>query len=605
MSVLLFEFDIHNEIIKFKTEKTMSTRRRTLKITAIAAIVLTLGVLASVICSSLTLTGYTVGDVYKKSHYYKAVTDLELTGDQRYDVISIALSQVGYHTGDSDGEMHGKNIRGWNGFVEYNRIYGKVDNNQGNGVSYGYYWCTCFVSWCMRQAGVPTDMVPTKCACRHILSHLDSKGLYAKATSGYIPTCGDLIFFRNANSSNVTHIGFVLGVKDNMVYTVEGNANDHVTTRSHPLNDTYIEGYGKVKYKTIKGMSYDFALATTEELYFPYTYSKEIKVYSQPGTKNSVIYTIPANTVFDIYQIKSSWVKVNTPNGYGWCDITNADPVLPNPAYAIKYYLGGGVGGNLDQISYEGEAITLCKTAPVRNGYTFKGWAEAPNGQVKYHPGDTYKGKKGDSLKELFAVWEADTYNVKYLDEDGNVILDKTVEYGNKTPAASAPAKEADETYRYKFKSWSPAVSPLVFGDAVYTPVYTSEKLVPDTTTAEETTKAPETDPPRTDAPATDAPAEDTETVTVTDTVTDEITEDMEATDSEAYTEESVDSSSDSTTTDSVTSSPDDVTTDSADTTVYAQGDDNNNILAIAAGVMAAAAVVTTGVIFAVKRKNG
>lgn len=581
----------------------MLIQKKPLRTMVFVVTILILTIISSTVCSSLSMS-YKAGDAYKTSYYYTSLTDLELTGDQRYDVISIALSQVGYHTGDSDDEMHGKNIRGWDGFVEYNRIYGKVDNNQGNGVSYGYYWCTCFVSWCMRQAGVPTSMVPTKCACRHILSHLDGKGLYAKATSGYIPKCGDLIFFRNADSTNVTHIGFVLGVKDNKVYTVEGNANDHVTTRSHTLNDSYIQGYGKVKYDTIEGMSYDFALATTEELYFPYTSSEPLNVRSAPGSKNSVIYTIPANTAFDIFQIKSSWVRVNTPNGEGWCDISDADPIIPTPAYAIKYYLCGGVGGTLDQISYEGEAVTLSSTAPVRTGYTFMGWAEAPDGEVKYQPGDTYNGQSGDSLKELYAIWKPTTHSIKYLDEGGNVILEKTVEYGSETPTAKAPAKADDDIYRYKFKSWSPAVSPLVFTDAVYTPVYKAEKLVPDTTTAEETTKAPETDPP-----ITDAPAEDTETVPVTEAVTDEmtesVTEDAEVTDLQTITKAPAETASPDTAADSTSPLTDAVITDSADTTVYANNEEGNNTLVIVTAVLVCAAVITTGIIFAVKRKNG
>ncbi len=596
----------------------MSKQKKTLKITAIAALLLVVSMFSALVCSSITITGYApVGSAYKTSYYYQTMTELQLTGDQRYDVMNIALSHVGYHTGDSDDEMDGRNILGWNSFVEFNRIYGKVDNNQGNGVSYGYYWCTCFVVWCMRQAGVPESMIPKTCACRNILSHLNNKGLYASRASGYIPQCGDLVFFRNAGSSNVTHVGFVLGVKGNTLYTVEGNANDHVTTRTHLLNDTYIEGYGKVQYKTIAGMSYDFALAETEDFYFPYTYSKAIKVYSQPGTKNSVVYTIPANTVFDIYQIKSSWGKVKTPTGYGWCDISKADPVFPTFEYAIKYYLRGGVGGNLDQLSYEGEAIKICSTAPVRNGYTFKGWAESPNGAVKYLPGDTYQGKKGDSLKELYAVWEADTCNVKYLDEDGNVLLEQSVKYGSKMPKATAPEKADDETYRYKFKNWSPAVSPLVFGDVVYTPVYTQEKLVPDTTTAEETTKAPETDPPVTDPPATDKATEK-----VTEAVTDEITEDTEADVTETESDEITDSDivtadvTETTVPDEVTYAQTDnvteptadtsaVTDNSTDTSVYAAEEGNNTPLIIVASVLAAAAVITAGIIFAIKKKNG
>ena len=580
----------------------MSASRKTLKITSA---VLIISIICSLICSGISLS-YEAGNEYKNSYYYTAVTDIELTGDQRYDVISIALSQLGYHTGDSESEMDGKNILGVKSFAEYNRIYGKVDNGQGNGISYGYYWCACFASWCLRQAGVSKDIVPTKCASRKILTALNDQGMYAKASSGYIPLCGDLIFFRNADSSNVTHIGFVIGVKGSTVYTVEGNGNEHVTARSYSLDDPYIEGYGKIKYNTVKGMSYDFALTATEEIYFPYSCPTEVNVYSQPGEKNQVIHTFPAETPFDIYQVKGCWVKVNTPNGYGWCDITDGAQVIPSIAYAVKYYLCGGSGGSLDQISYTGEAITLCKTPPIRTGYTFKGWAETPGGNVKYHPGDTYTGASGDSLKELFAIWEANTYNVKYLDESGNVLLEKTVPYGSKTPTVTAPEKESDETYRYKFNGWSPSAPPLVFGDAVYTPVYTPVKLVPDTTTVQET-KAPETDPPITDdvAPETDAPAATEElTEAVTEAVTENVTETADTTGNDTAAEEPIETAlpDTDTETEAQTSS---VTSENSTEALHHDAVKKSPVsLAIAVSVIALASIITASIIFAVKKRN-
>ena len=583
------------------------SNKRFSKLSAISAAVLILAIIASTVCSALTLS-YNVGNEYKNSYYHTAVTDIELTGDQRYDIISIALSQLGYHTGDSEAEMDGKNVGGIKGFAEYNRIYGKVDNGQGNGVSYGYYWCACFVSWCLRQAGIPTSTVPSKCASRKILSALQDNGMYAKASSGYKPLCGDIIFFRDADSSHVTHIGFVVGVKESTVYTVEGNGNDHVTARSYSMNDPYIEGYGKVKYKTVEGMSYNFALTTTEELYFPFTHSEAVNVYAEPGSDNKVIFTIPPETVFDIYQVKGCWAKVNTPEGYGWCDTTDCTQVIPTPAFAVKYYLCGGVGGNLDQISYEGEQITLCKTAPVRTGYTFKGWAESPDGEVKYQPGDTYSGKNGDSLKELFAIWQADTYNLKYTDENGNTVAEYTVEHGDKIPSAKAPEKPSDDTYRYKFTGWSPAVAPVALGDAVFTPAYKAEKLVPDTTVPE-TTKAPETDPPVTTAPPEDTetlPVTDTFTDTVTETVTEDITENTETTGDDTISEEITETNS-PTQTSVVAEDTADISAVTTNTDTVLHNDalkQSPTPIVIAIAVVGLAAVITAGVIFAVKSKN-
>lgn len=105
----------------------------------ITALVLAVSFVFGTVCYGLSLS-YNAGSVYKKSYYHSMATAIELTGDQRYDIMSIALSQLGYHSGDGEDEMHGENVLGTKSFAEFNRIYGKVDNEQGNGQSYGYYW---------------------------------------------------------------------------------------------------------------------------------------------------------------------------------------------------------------------------------------------------------------------------------------------------------------------------------------------------------------------------------------------------------------------------------------------------------------------------------
>ncbi|MBQ3981854.1 MAG: CHAP domain-containing protein, partial [Treponema sp.] len=150
-----------------------------------------------------------------------------MTGDQRYDLIAVALSQVGYHEGNSDADMDGQNYSGNRNFVEYTRLYGKLDNGEGNGTSYGYAWCAAFVSWCLRQARIPEDLVITEVSCPRFIKFLSSAGIYRTRESRYSPLPGDLIFFKNAGSTATsTHIGIVVGTSDGYVYTVEGNADD-------------------------------------------------------------------------------------------------------------------------------------------------------------------------------------------------------------------------------------------------------------------------------------------------------------------------------------------------------------------------------------------
>ena len=84
---------------------------------------------------------YNMTDAYKSSKFYKNLTSLSLSGDGARDVVAIAMSQVGYHEGNSESDFDGESKNGTNDFVEYNVLYGKLDNGQGNGLSYGYYWC--------------------------------------------------------------------------------------------------------------------------------------------------------------------------------------------------------------------------------------------------------------------------------------------------------------------------------------------------------------------------------------------------------------------------------------------------------------------------------
>ena len=99
-------------------------------------------------------SAYEYGEAYKTSKYYSQLLDAKskLTGDHRYDVVMIALSQLGYHEGDSDADMDGWNLGGTNNFVEYNRLFCKLEG------IWGYAWCAAFVSAAALESGM-TDIL--------------------------------------------------------------------------------------------------------------------------------------------------------------------------------------------------------------------------------------------------------------------------------------------------------------------------------------------------------------------------------------------------------------------------------------------------------------
>ena len=85
---------------------------------------------------------------YKNGKYYSHYTKVPITGDNRTDLLAIALSQLGYQEGASNGSFSGT--------VSGNKNYVEFSYNMGDwGLGYGgtsYPWCASFISWCLYQS---------------------------------------------------------------------------------------------------------------------------------------------------------------------------------------------------------------------------------------------------------------------------------------------------------------------------------------------------------------------------------------------------------------------------------------------------------------------
>lgn len=152
------------------------------------------------------------------------------TGDQRADIIGVALTQVG-----NTNSKH---------------KYRKDDAS----------WCASFVVWCARQANIDASVIKNSgCA------NADNFGVTYKGRSAdrsktieYTPQSGDLIIFdwsddgyntKTPASSHGDHVGIVQEVKDGYVYTIEGNNSNQVAQKKYPLTSEEIKGYGVPEYK--------------------------------------------------------------------------------------------------------------------------------------------------------------------------------------------------------------------------------------------------------------------------------------------------------------------------------------------------------------------
>ena len=125
------------------------------------------------------------------------------TGDQRYDIVQIALTQLGYTESTTDKS-------GSNGYTKYGDFYGHPYAD----------WCGCFVNWCARKANVSTSVL-----ARTGLTKPSNWGLTGFRSSERIPQPGDLFFKCWTNGNYAGHVGIVykVDVANNICYTIEGN----------------------------------------------------------------------------------------------------------------------------------------------------------------------------------------------------------------------------------------------------------------------------------------------------------------------------------------------------------------------------------------------
>ena len=90
--------------------------------------------------------------------------------------------------------------------------------------------------------------------------------------------------------------------------------------------------------------------------------------------------------------------------------------------YSVSYDANGGNGSmSSSEFVYDSEG-TLKFNAFARTGYTFKGWAISPSGNVVYNDGEnvTNLSSEPNGNISLYAVWEANTYTITYYANGGD-----------------------------------------------------------------------------------------------------------------------------------------------------------------------------------------
>ena len=118
-------------------------------------------------------------------------------------------------------------------------------------------WCACFLSWGAEQQSGTIDGKPPRFANVDTGMEHFRDGSYGQwHDRGTTPIPGDYVFFdwdgRNDPDGvkDPDHVGAVLCVEGNFLYTIEGNSGGKVAVNRYPKNDPRIVGYGVLKWKT-------------------------------------------------------------------------------------------------------------------------------------------------------------------------------------------------------------------------------------------------------------------------------------------------------------------------------------------------------------------
>lgn len=179
-------------------------------------------------------------DILKKPPTLPGAADLTDTEkDARFAFLQTLAGQY-----DSRGEI----IGGKGYFSEW--YIGDYAKNPG----WNQYtpWCGCFLSWGAEQLKTSIDGDPPRFANVDTgMEGFQKSGKWRNPNdANNMPIPGDYVFFDWDGDSDPDHVGAVLCVDGNQLYTIEGNSGGRVAVNCYPKNDPRIMGYGVLKWKT-------------------------------------------------------------------------------------------------------------------------------------------------------------------------------------------------------------------------------------------------------------------------------------------------------------------------------------------------------------------
>ena len=131
---------------------------------------------------------------------------------------------------------------------------------------------------------------------------------------------------------------------------------------------------------------------------------------------------------------------------------------------------GNGAEGTMSDVTNAAGAYTLPANGfTVPTGKVFSKWAAGSAEGTQYAAGTEYNVVSDITF---YAIWEDIVYDITFLDDDGETVLQRSSLLYGATPVYSGtPTKAADAQYTYIFAGWDPEIV-AVTGNATYTATY-------------------------------------------------------------------------------------------------------------------------------------
>lgn len=409
------------------------------------------------------------------------------TGDQRKDIIGVALTQVGYTEGRENDTKYGT----WFGMPLQP-------------------WCATFISWCARQAEIPEDVLQSTAVASPHFSYFN---IPYKDGKKYTPQPGDLFF-----TKSFSHVGLVCRVEGDKFYAIEGNGNemgsnegqyviinereisqyyfgvpnykgsgehDYVREEetAHPhrayyrcqtCGDQYYTGYTACYSDCSECMS--CGCSSEFEGYYISTYGEYLNIRDRHSASGEKLGNVGYDTVVYVYGATSAngWAHIEYDGVRGHVLMQYLQQYYPAPAApTVSADRQDYVVGDALQLSWtesanaEGYRIVICRDGePVVDMDTgLERTISLPEMQAGVYEVLVYAGNKtGSSAPGTLLLTVRDTYTVRYDVGEGAVAPEQQTQTLGQalTLHPEIPVREG-----YTFLGWTPDAEAKL---AEYTP---------------------------------------------------------------------------------------------------------------------------------------